>query len=104
MTTATRRAAALAVAERCWRLGQTGLPARFPLIQFPNAPLLVAFAGSGCATVTRAGTIHDVGRAVFYVGLGVWAWEEVNDGANWFRRLLGGAGFVWIAVQLAGHG
>ena len=79
-----------------------GLAGRFPIAQFPNAPLLLAFAGSALAAVSD-GTAHDVGRAVFIVCLGVWAWEEAVDGVNWFRRLLGVGVFVWIVAGLAGE-
>jgi len=85
-----------------WRRGQVGWPRRFPLAQFPNPPLLLAFAGSGLAAVA-GGAAHDVGRAVFIVGLGVWAWEEALSGVNWFRRLLGVVAFVWIVAGLAGE-
>jgi hypothetical protein len=83
-----------------WRRGQIGWPQRFPVVQFPNPPLLVGFAGWGLAEAA-AGTAHDVGRAVFTLGLGVWALEETACGANWFRRLLGVAAVIWIAAGLA---
>jgi hypothetical protein len=89
-------------ATELWRRGQAGWPRSFPLIQFPNAPLLAAFAGLGLAAVADH-TAHDVGRAVFTIGLGVWAWEEAVDGVNWFRRLIGAAALVWIVVRLAGE-
>jgi hypothetical protein len=79
-----------------------GWPRRFPIVQFPNPPLLLAFAGSGLAGVA-GGAAHDVGRAVFIVGLGVWAWEEALSGVNWFRRLIGVVAFVWIVAGLAGE-
>jgi hypothetical protein len=85
-----------------WRRGQVGWPRRFAVVQFPNPPLLLAFAGWGFAAVAGGGA-HDVGRAVFTVGLGVWAWEEAVGGVNWFRRLLGVAAFVWIVATLAGE-
>jgi hypothetical protein len=69
-------------------------------VQLPNLPLLVAFAGAGLAAVAD-GTAHDVGRAIFTVALGVWAWEEAMDGVNWFRRLLGVGALVWIVATLA---
>jgi hypothetical protein len=84
-----------------WRRGQVGWPRRFPIAQFPNPPLLLAFAGWGLAAVA-SGTAHDVGRAVFTVGLAVWAWEEAVGGVNWFRRLLGVGVFVWNVGNLAG--
>ena len=49
------------------------------------------------------GAAHDVGRAVFTLALGVWAWEEAVAGVNWFRRLLGAGAFVWIVATLAGE-
>ena len=85
-----------------WRRGQAGWPRRFPIAQFPNPPLLLAFAGLGLAAVA-GGTVHDVGRAVFTVAFGVWAWEEAVGGVNWFRRLLGVGGLVWIVIVLAGE-
>lgn len=90
----------MTVAE-LWRRGQVGWPRGFPIAQFPNPPLLLAFAGLGVAAVTRS-TPHDVGRAVFVLGLAVWAVEEIVGGVNWFRRLLGAAALVWTVVGLAG--
>jgi hypothetical protein len=85
-----------------WRRGQAGWPRRFPIAQFPNPPLLVALAGAGLAAVAH-GTAHDVGRVVFVVSLGVWAWEEAVGGVNWCRRLLGVGVLVWIVAGLAGE-
>jgi hypothetical protein len=85
-----------------WRRGQVGWPRRFPIAQFPNPPLLLAFAGQGLAAGSH-GVAHDVGRAVFTLGLAVWAWEETVDGINWFRRLLGAGALVWIVAGLAGE-
>jgi hypothetical protein len=82
-----------------WRRGQRGWPRRFPIAQFPNPPLLLAFAGWGLAAVAR-GAAHDIGRVVFIVGLGVWALEEAISGVNWFRRLLGLGVVVWIVAGL----
>ncbi len=84
-----------------WQRGQVGWPRKFPIVQFPNPPLLVAFAGWGLAAVTR-GTAHDLGRTVFVVGLGVWALLEVGGGVNWFRRLVGAGALAWIVAALAG--
>ncbi len=91
----------MTVAE-LWRRGQAGWPRSFPVAQFPNPPLLLAFAGLGLAAATDH-TAHDIGRAVFTIGFGVWAWEEAADGANWFRHLLGAGALVWIVARLAGE-
>jgi len=84
-----------------WARGQAGWPRPFPIAQFPNPPLLFAFAGWVLATVA-GGDAHDVGRAVFVLGLGAWAWGEALDGVNRFRRLLGAGALVWLVVSLAG--
>ena len=89
-------------AAELWRRGQVGWPRRFPIAQLPNPPLIVALAGWGLAAAT-GGTAHDVGRAVFIVGLAAWAWEELVAGVNWFRRLLGAGALVWLVIGLAGE-
>ncbi len=91
----------MTVAE-VWERGQRGWPRAFPVVQFPNSPLLIAFAGWGVARVAD-GTAHDAGRAVFAVGVGVWGWQEATAGANWLRRVFGVAGLVWIVAKLAGE-
>jgi hypothetical protein len=74
-------------------------PAGYPLAQFPNAPLLVALAGWAVAAPTD-GAVHDYARATFYAGLAAWAWEELADGVNLFRRALGAAGLAYVVVKV----
>ena len=88
----------MATSER-WRRGQHGWPAAFPLVQAPNGPLIVALVAWVVATLSR-GDVRDVSRAVFLVALAVWAWEELSDGVNWFRRLLGAGGLVLVVVGI----
>jgi len=88
--------------EELWRRGQEGFPRSFPIVQFPNLPLLLAFSGWGVAAAAQ-GAAHDAGRAVFTIGLGVWAWQEAAEGANWFRRAIGAGALVWIVVDLSGE-
>lgn len=40
-------------------------------------------------------------RAVFLTGLAAWAWLELADGANWFRRLIGLGGLTYVIVEIA---
>lgn len=82
-----------------WRRGQRGWPASFPVVQFPNAPLLVALAGWLVAALT-GGSVHSYARGVFYAGLAAWAWEELTDGVNWVRRGFGIAGLVYVVVKV----
>ncbi|HWT94867.1 MAG TPA: hypothetical protein VN238_17855 [Solirubrobacteraceae bacterium] len=84
-----------------WRRGQHGWPAAYPLAQFPNAPLLLALAGSLLAGATD-GAVHDLARATFHAGLAAWAWLELTAGVNAFRRVLGLAGLVLTVVGIAG--
>jgi hypothetical protein len=102
-TAGLRRAnmSAVTVAE-LWRRGQVGWPQGFPVAQFPNPPLLVAFAGWGLAAESD-GNAHEVGRAAFMLGLAVWAWQEAMSGINWFRRLLGAGTLIGIVAGLAGE-
>jgi len=87
--------------KELWQRGQRGWPARFPLAQLPNPPLLAAFAGWGVAELTD-GEVHDYARAAFYAGLAAWAWLELDDGANWFRRALGAGGLVYVVAEVGG--
>jgi hypothetical protein len=77
-----------------------GWPTRFPLVQVPNAPLLVAIAGWLVGALTD-GSVHDYARATFYVGLSAWAWLELAEGVNWARRALGAGALVYVVVKLA---
>jgi hypothetical protein len=79
-------------------------PQRFPLVQFPNLPLLAALASTLAARLT-AGSTHRVFTALFYAALSVWSYEEARRGENWFRRLLGvGIGaYVLIGIANALH-
>ena len=45
--------------------------------------------------------IHDLARAISYVALTIWAYEEATDGVNGFRKALGIGALVWIVVALA---
>jgi hypothetical protein len=70
--------------------------------QFPNPPLWVALVALLMALLTDESTdVNDVARAVFYVALTVWAYEEAARGVNGFRRALGAAVLVLIVIAVA---
>ena len=81
-----------------WQRAQHGWPASFPIVQFPNAPLIVALGASVVGRVT-SGTLHDGARVVTRLGLIAWAVLEIADGANWLRRLLGAGFLAYLAVR-----
>lgn len=83
-----------------WERGQRGWPPGSPVAQFPNPPLLLAFTG-WLVDLVAGGTAGEVGRATFYTGLAAWAWLELSDGANAFRRVLGAGGLVFVVVRVA---
>jgi hypothetical protein len=86
-------------AVELWRRGQAGWPRRFPVVQAPNLPLLLAFAGRAVSART-AGTPRRLGCTISMAGLAVWAWQETTSGVNWFRRFLGAGALARIATGL----
>jgi hypothetical protein len=84
------------------RLTTLGFPRRFPIVQFPNAPLIIAFLASQAAAHVH-GPSHAYASAVSYLAMIIWAYEELVDGVNWFRHLLGFASVIILAVRVA-HG
>lgn len=90
----------LAVWARFKRLTQLSWPKTFPIVQFPNAPLIVAFLAGEIASLTH-GAGHADAQAVSYLAMVIWAYEELADGVNWFRHLLGLTYVISTAVHLA---
>ena len=78
-------------------LTSLGYPRRFPVVQFPNLPLIVALIAGHGSRYFR-GTGHAYLLAVGYLAMTIWAYEELARGTNWFRRLLGLV-FVVILVN-----
>lgn len=76
------------------------MPRRYPIVQFPNAPLMMAMLFGAVARLTRRPT---AGAAPVISALAqlVWAYQEITDGVNGFRRLLGVAGAAQAGAALA---
>ncbi len=75
-------------------------PRRFPIVQFPNNPLIVAFVAGTLAAMLHGGGRDDA-RAVSYLAMVVWAYLELTHGVNWFRHLLGLAYVISTGVHLS---
>jgi hypothetical protein len=82
------------------RLTALGFPQRFPIVQFPNLPLIVAFLAAEAALLLH-GEAHLYARSISYLGMTIWAYEELVDGVNWFRHLLGFAYAVIMVMRVA---
>jgi hypothetical protein len=85
---------------RAWHwLLAFSFPRRFPVIQFPNLPLALAFVG-GQAASRLHGSAHFYAQGISYLSMAVWAYLELFEGVNWFRRLLGAFYVASTAVHL----
>jgi hypothetical protein len=82
------------------RMTALSFPPHFPVVQFPNLPLVIAFTVGWTATAL-AGRPHSYAEAVSYLAMTVWAYEELVHGVNWFRRLLGLAFMIILIVSVA---
>jgi hypothetical protein len=82
------------------RLTRFSFPRSYPILQFPNAPLILAFA-SGLLAHYSHGRVHSYAQAISYLAMAVWAYLELFQGVNAFRRLLGLAYTISTAVHLA---
>lgn len=73
----------------------------YVVAQFPNPPLILALFGLVASWLLGDGsTAHAVARAIFYVGLTIWAYLELAEGVNAFRRVLGAAALAWLVFSL----
>ncbi len=89
---------------KCWRafkrLTQLSFPRSYPIVQFPNAPLILAFA-SGLLAHHSHGGEHAYAQSVSYLAMAIWAYLELFHGVNAFRRLLGLTYTISTTVHLA---
>lgn len=76
------------------------MPRSFPILQLPNRPLIATVLATAIASGTR-GRTSSAARLLSCLSLLVWSTEEIIDGANWFRRLLGAGGATWAVIELA---
>ena len=59
------------------------------LAQMPNLPILVWFAATLLKLVVTSGNVHAGLEAIAFGSLFTWAWQELFQGVNYFRRALG---------------
>src|SRR6476659_1020895 len=61
------------------RLTELGFPRRFPIVQFPNLPLIVALLAAEAGTFID-GAGHQYAVAVAYLATAIWAGQELVQG------------------------
>jgi hypothetical protein len=83
------------------RLTELSFPRRFPIVQFPNLPLIVAVLAGEAGKFLDGGE-HSYAASVSYLAMTIWAYEELVHGVNWFRRLLGAA-YVTLLIVCVAH-
>ena len=66
------------------------------LAQMPNLPLIVWIVSSLLTLIFTSGKINTVLDLVAYGSLFTWAWLELFQGVNYFRRALGLAVLVGL--------
>jgi hypothetical protein len=59
------------------------------IAQPPNLPLLVGITATVLSLMVRSGNIHTGIDAIAFGSLFTWAWQELFEGVNYFRRTLG---------------
>ena len=64
------------------------------IAQMPNLPLLVGLAATFLQFVLPSGKIQTALDLVAFGALFTWAWQELFEGVNYFRRALGLIGLV----------
>lgn len=76
----------------------------YVVAQVPNLPLTIALLAIVAGWILNEGsTAFSVARAIFFTGFTIWAYLELAEGVNGFRRLLGAAGLAYVVVSLTGN-
>jgi hypothetical protein len=83
------------------RLTTISFPRQYPIVQFPNLPLIAAFIAEKISQSLH-GNAHNYLLSAAFVAMTVWAYEELVDGVNWFRHLLGLTYMIIMVFRIAG--
>lgn len=73
---------------------------RFVIAQFPNKWLWIMIITWPMGHFVP-GQYGVLAKTVFYVTAVIWSYEEIVNGVNWFRNLLGLAVIMLVMVSLA---
>lgn len=59
------------------------------IFQMPNLPVLVGLATSALQFILPSGKLQTGADLIAFGALFTWAWQELFEGVNYFRRALG---------------
>ena len=68
------------------------------IVQPPNLPVLVGAAAAILRFVLPSGELQTVFGLIAFGALFTWAWQELFEGVNYFRRALGLIGLVSLVA------
>lgn len=68
------------------------------IAQAPNLPVLVGVAAVFLRYALPAGQLQISAELIAFGALFTWAWQELFDGVNYFRRALGVLGLAGLMV------
>lgn len=71
--------------EKCYKNDQ----GKITIAEPPNLPILVWLVSVVLQKIISNGTVHDIFVVIGFGAIFTWAWLEVFQGTNYFRRLLG---------------
>lgn len=66
------------------------------IAQMPNLPILVGLTATLLQFVLPSGSLQAAASLIAFGALFTWAWQELFEGVNYFRRSLGLIGLVSI--------
>ena len=79
-------------------MSSSGWPARYPIFQPPNAPVLIA-QGLRVVAAVSDGPVRSAALVGSRAALAWWAYCELSDGANAVRRAIGAVTLGSVAVR-----
>jgi len=69
------------------------------IFQKPNLPLIVAFVAWVMSHVLPYGQLNFAAALIYFGALFTWAWMEIFQGVNTFRRILGIVVMAFIVIN-----
>lgn len=71
---------------------------RIVIAQMPNLPILVGLGAALLQLLLPSSTIKTGVELVSFGALFTWAWQEIFEGVNYFRRSLGFVSIVGLVI------